>query len=197
MLYSPNCTPITRSAQWHRGCFHLLLVTCCSAFANPPAGATSAKAVKPMLQPFFRTRCELYVNYNLVFKEVVPVSLHFTLIALVHEGHQDLVHTKQHLHELYWFLGIDTLVHLQISTCSLCVRSEKSAKVFGAPLQTVPLLVAPWSKQGLDIVGPFESQTWDSKSAISFTDFYWRWPEVAFTSSVTTETVLVSLCLYM
>ena len=42
----------------------------------------------------------------------------------------------------------------------------------------------------MDIVGPFETATWDCKFAITLTDYYSKWPEVAFASSVTTETVL-------
>ena len=98
--------------------------------------------------------------------------------------------TKQRLRELYWFPGIDALVRSEISTCSLCQTSDKSAKVFEAPLQPVPLPAAPWSKLGLDIVGPFETAMWDCKFAITLTDYYSKWPEVAFASSVTTEAVL-------
>ncbi|KAF7646635.1 hypothetical protein LDENG_00184420, partial [Lucifuga dentata] len=155
------------------------------------------KAVKPVLQPYFKIRHELSVKDDLVFRGarlVVPVSLRCTLIALAHEGHQGIVRSKQRLRELYWFPGIDALVHSQISACSLWQMTDKSAKVFEAPLQPVPLPDAPWRKLGLDIVGPFETATWHCKFAVTLTDYYSKWPEVAFTSSETTETVVEFLC---
>lgn len=42
----------------------------------------------------------------------------------------------------------------------------------------------------MDIVGPFENATYDCKFAITLTDYYSKWPKVAFAASVTTETVL-------
>ncbi|XP_039676230.1 uncharacterized protein K02A2.6-like isoform X2 [Perca fluviatilis] len=155
----------------------------------PPSG----KTVNPVLQPYFKIRHELSVKDNLVFRGsrlVVPVSLRSTLISLAHEGHQGIVRTKRRLRELYWFPGMDALVRSEICACSLCQRSDKSARVFEAPLQPVPLPEGPWRKLGIDIVGPFETATWDCKFAITLTDYYSKWPEVAFASSVTTETVL-------
>ncbi|XP_023806938.1 uncharacterized protein K02A2.6-like [Oryzias latipes] len=153
----------------------------------------SAKSVSPVLQPYFKIRHELSVQDSLVFRGsrlVVPISLRSTLVALAHEGHQGVVRTKQRLRDLYWFPGMDALVLSQVTECSLCQQTDKSAKVFQAPLQPVPLPEGPWEKLGLDIVGPFESATWDCKFAITLTDYYSKWPEVAFAPSVNSETVI-------
>lgn len=56
--------------------------------------------------------------------------------------------------------------------------SDKSAKVFEATLQPVPLPEGLWNKLGTDIAGAFENATYDCKF------------EVAFAASVTTEMVL-------
>lgn len=53
----------------------------------------------------------------------------------------------------------------------------------------VPIPSAPWEKVGLDIVGPFELGTWDCRYALTLVDYYSKWPEIAFTSSVTTDTI--------
>ncbi len=121
---------------------------------------------------------------------VVPISLRCTLITLAHESHQGVVRTKQRLHELCWFPRMDALVGSEISACSLCQSSDKSAKVFKAPLQAVPLPEGPWKKLAMDIVGPFETATWDCKFAITLTDYYSKRPEVAFAPSVTAEAVV-------
>lgn len=53
----------------------------------------------------------------------------------------------------------------------------------------MPLPAAPWQKVGLDIVGPFELGTWDYRYALTLVDYYSKWPEIAFTSNVSTDTV--------
>lgn len=156
----------------------------------------SEKRVNPMARPYFKIRNELSVQDSLVFRRsrlVVPVSLRDTLISLAHEGHQGIVRTKQRLRELYWFPGMDALVRSEVSDCTLCPKMDKSARVCEAPLQPVPLPEGPWRKLGIDIVGPFETAKWDCKFAITLTDYYSKWPEVAFASTVTTETVVAFL----
>ncbi|XDV12346.1 hypothetical protein PO909_001044 [Leuciscus waleckii] len=153
----------------------------------------SVKAVHTDLQPYCNVRNELSVKDNVVFRDtrlVVPVTLRHTLITLTHESHQGIVRTKQRLRELYRFPGMDQMIQTQVSSCELCQRLDKSARMVTAPLQPVPFPDAPWSKLGMDIVGPFDTAGWDCKYAITLTDYYSKWPEVAFTSSVTTGVVI-------
>ena len=82
----------------------------------------------------------------------VPISLRKTLVVLAHENHQGIVRAKQRLRELYWFPGMDDLAQSYISACTLCQGLDPTAKTFAAPLQRVPLLAAPWTKIGPDIV---------------------------------------------
>ena len=110
-----------------------------------------------------------------------PFASHWLLLhmkAIRALGHFE--QTKQRLGELYWFPDMDALVYSQIPACSLCQRSDKSAKVFEAPLQPVPLPRVPLSKL------PFETATWDCKFAIALTDYNSKWPKVAFVLSVWT-----------
>ena len=121
-------------------------------------------------------RNELSVHRDLVFRGsrlMVPISLRKTLVVLAHENHRDIVQTKQRLRELYWFPGMDALAQSNISACTLCQSLDRTAKTFAAPLQPVPLPAAPWTKIGLDIVGPFET-----------------WPEVAFIASIASEVMI-------
>uniref|UniRef100_A0A1A7WTA5 Gypsy retrotransposon integrase 1 n=1 Tax=Iconisemion striatum TaxID=60296 RepID=A0A1A7WTA5_9TELE len=55
---------------------------------------------------------------------------------------------------------------------------------FGDKLDEMPL-----EKLAMDLVGPLETAFWDCKYAITLTDYHSKWPEVAFTASVTTDTV--------
>ncbi len=59
------------------------------------------------------------------------------------------------------------------------------------PLQPVPS--APWDKLSIDIVGPFETAAWNCRYALTLTDYYSKWPEVAFTASVETKQVTAFL----
>ncbi len=138
-------------------------------------------------------RDKLAAQDSLVFRGsyrlVVPVSLRGALINLAHQGHQGIVRTKQRLRDLYWWPGMDHSAQSAITSCQLCQAHEKSAKTHTPPLQPVPLQAAPWQKVGQDIVGPFELGTWDCRYAFTLVDNYSKWPEIAFTSNVTTDTV--------
>lgn len=108
---------------------------------------------------------------------------------LAHESHQGVVRTKQRLQDLYWCPGMDTCVQETISACVTCQMNDKSAKTHAAPLQPIPLPDGPWQKVGIDIVGPFKSANWDCRSAITMINYYTKWPEVAFTPSITTTVI--------
>uniref|UniRef100_A0A8C1P4S4 Integrase catalytic domain-containing protein n=1 Tax=Cyprinus carpio TaxID=7962 RepID=A0A8C1P4S4_CYPCA len=85
---------------------------------------------------------------------------------------------------------MDDLVHTILSACVTCQASDKSAKTFTAPMQPVEFPKGPFQHVAIDIVGPFEKGATDCKFAITLIDYFSKWPEVGFASSVTTETVL-------
>lgn len=151
------------------------------------------KDVDPAPSSFFFIRDELSVHEGLIMRGehcvVVPVSLRSTLVKLAHETHQGLVRTKQRLREWYWWLKMDLLVHSVISTCLTCQLNDKTVKTAPAPLQPVELPDEPWQKLGLDIIGPFEHAASGCRFANSLVEYYSKWPEVAFSSHVTTEVV--------
>ncbi|KAJ8362815.1 hypothetical protein SKAU_G00116460 [Synaphobranchus kaupii] len=104
-----------------------------------------------------------------------------------------VVRTKQRLRDLYWWPHLDALVLSTIASCQPCQLNDKTATPHAAPLQPVPLPDGPWRKLGMDILGPFEIAKWDCKYAITLTDYYSKWPEVAFTPSVTTADITAFL----
>ena len=124
---------------------------------------------------------------------VAPLSLRNTLVKLTHEGHQGIVRTKQRLRDLYWWPGMDEQVNQQVKGCQLCQSCDKTATPAAAPLQPVPFPSQPWEKLAMDIVGPMEVAPWDCKYAITLTDYHSKWPEVAFTSTVTSDNVITFL----
>ncbi|KAL1251129.1 hypothetical protein QQF64_018925 [Cirrhinus molitorella] len=153
----------------------------------------SIRAVTQNLMPYYRLRDEFSVQGLYIFRGsrlVVPVSLRHTLVTLAHEGHQGIVRTKQRLRDLYWWPHMDSQVQDCISACIPCQSNDKTAITHPAPLQPVPLPDGPWKKLGLDIVGPFETALPACRYAVTLTDYYSKWPELAFCPSATTDTVL-------
>lgn len=95
--------------------------------------------------------------------------------------------------DLYWWLSMDMCVQESISTCVTCQMNDKSTKTYATPLQPLPLPDSPWQKVGIDIVGPFESASWDYRYAVTLIDYYTKWPEVTFTPSTTTTAITTFL----
>lgn len=151
------------------------------------------KALPAELQPFFLVRHELAVEAPLIVRGtrlLVPEALQERIVHLAHEGHQGVVRTKQRLRELYWWPHMDDLVHQVLLSCSICQSCDKTARAAPAPLQPVDLPGGPFQHVAIDIVGPFERAAYDCRFAITFIDYFSKWPEVAFTSNATTATVL-------
>ena len=88
---------------------------------------------------------------------------------------------------------MDSDVEAAIKSCTTCSQHDKTAITRAAPLQPVPFPIAAWEKLAMDIVGPFHSAPPDCRFAITLVDYYSKWPEVAFTSDVTSATVIAFL----
>lgn len=154
------------------------------------------KSLPAEIRPYFRVRHELGVELPLVFRGtrlVVPKSVRERTIHLGHEGHQGLVRTTQHLRELYWWPRMDDLVHTVLSSCTTCQACDKTARTSTAPLRPVEFPGGPFQHIAVDIVGLFEHGAYDCRFAITLIDYFSKWPEVAFTLTVTTTTVMAFL----
>lgn len=153
----------------------------------------SSSHLDPLLLPFYKLRNELAATDDLILRGsrlVAPALLRHRLVMLAHEGHQGIVCTKQRLRDLYWWPWMDESVTRFISSCQLCQVSDKTAKLNSAPLQPVPFPAEPWRKVAMDVVGQFESATWDCRYALTLIDYHIKWPEVAFVSSVSATQVV-------
>lgn len=82
---------------------------------------------------------------------------------------------------------MDYDVHSIIVSCFTSQSCDKTARMCLAPLQPEDLPDGPFQKVAIDIAGPFEGATHDF--AFTMVDYYSKWPEVAFTSNVTIDTV--------
>ena len=85
---------------------------------------------------------------------------------------------------------MDSQVEVAIKSCITCQMHNKTAVTPVPPLQPVPLPDVAWEKLAIDIVGPLDNGQMDSRNAITLIDYFSKWPEVAFTSQVTSATVI-------
>ncbi|KAF7647901.1 hypothetical protein LDENG_00165050 [Lucifuga dentata] len=153
----------------------------------------SIKAVSQDLRPYYKIRDELSVKDSYIFRStrlLVPVSVSHTLIALAHESHQGMVCTKQRLHDLYWWHKWTHRFKPVFQRVS-CQTNDKMAFTDPVPLQPVQLPDGPWKKLGLDVVGPFETAIPSCRYAITMTDYYSKWPELAFSYTATTDDIVM------
>ncbi|XP_062373408.1 uncharacterized protein LOC134061671 [Sardina pilchardus] len=144
--------------------------------------------------PYFRIQTELSEHDECIIRGthrvVVPRNVQPKLIQIAHDTHQGIVRTKQRLRELYWWPGMDADVQAAIKSCVTCAQHDKTAVVRASPLNPVRLPDSAWEKLAIDIVGPYHRAPPDCRYAITLVDYYSKWPEVAFTSEVTSATVI-------
>ena len=152
----------------------------------------SMKRVPEMLKPYFRCRQELSMSKGLTYRGeriIVPSSLRSRVLALAHDTHPGIVRTKQRLRALFWWPGMDAEVEAAIRDCPVCAASDKTAKTHRTPLIPVPLPDAAWDKIGLDFIGPLAGPS-NQRYGIVLTDYFSKWPEVAFVREPSADAVV-------
>lgn len=120
---------------------------------------------------------------------VVPYSLSAQIIATTHKMHQGITRTKARLRTQFWRPGMDKEVETAVKNCSVCLEADKSVKTSPAPMQPVEWPQRPWQKLCIDIVSPLEHVPQNNRFIITLLDYYSKWPEAYFCSSVSTSTV--------
>ncbi|XP_064479116.1 uncharacterized protein K02A2.6-like [Ornithodoros turicata] len=85
---------------------------------------------------------------------------------------------------------MDSNVETAILGCDICQTADKSAKTAPGPLTPVKIPEGPWEKVSMDVVGPFEKAPQNCRYMITLIDYHSRWPELCFSNTVTTATVI-------
>ncbi|XP_043205779.1 uncharacterized protein K02A2.6-like [Amphibalanus amphitrite] len=161
----------------------------------------AARQCTPETRDYFAVRNELQVRQDGVVlrgpdRAVVPAALRSKYLQLAHRAHDGVVRTKQLLRDLAWWPGMSKDAAALVADCPSCHAKDAvlTQQARPAPLQPVELPDRPWSKLGLDIVGPIPGAPPSAKYAITMTDYHSKWPEVALTSSIETDDVIQFLC---
>ncbi|UYV84632.1 hypothetical protein LAZ67_X002921, partial [Cordylochernes scorpioides] len=146
------------------------------------------------LNKYFRLRKDLSVQEDLILNEkgkiLVPVSLRNKLLFFAHKAHQGMVRTKQRLRESYWWPGMDKDVEDLVTNCWVCENHDKTLKSIRVPITPVERPANPWTKLGLDIVGPFIDSEIGFRFAITLIDYTSKWPEVFCTNKTNSKVII-------
>ncbi|KAK6176708.1 hypothetical protein SNE40_014955 [Patella caerulea] len=147
----------------------------------------------PELKVFHRVRYELSTRDGILFRHdrlVIPKALPCRIIQIAHTGHFGMTLVKRSIRQFYWWPTMDTMIDHVIKNCVHCNTSDKPYKSITAPLTPIPLPERVWQKLALDIQGPYLEAKAQHKFVIIMIDFYSKWDEVKFCSTVTTEVVI-------
>ena len=106
---------------------------------------------------------------------------------IAHEGHQELVKTKQPLRETVCFPGIDKYVKRVVNTCIACQADGPENRP--DPLQMSHLPPAPWHILHMDFCGPFPS----GEYLFVVIDAYSRFPQVDIVHSTSALAIIPKL----
>ena len=157
----------------------------------------AARKCTPETRDYFPVRHELQVRDDGVIlrgpdRVVVPASLREKYLQVAHRTHDGVVRTKQLLRDLAWWPGMAKAAAALVTDCPTCSTKDAvlSQQARPAPMQAVELPDRPWKKLAIDIVGPIPDTLPGARYAITVTDYYSKWPEVALTGSVTTDDVI-------
>ncbi|UYV83454.1 hypothetical protein LAZ67_23001089, partial [Cordylochernes scorpioides] len=146
------------------------------------------------LNKYFRLRNDLSVQENLILNEkgkiLVPVSLRNELLSFAHKAHQGIVRTKQRLRESYWWPGMNKDVEDLVTKWWVCKNHDKRIKSIRVPITPVERPANPWTKLGLDIVGPFIDTEIGFRFAITLIEYTSKWPEVFCTNKTTSKVII-------
>ncbi|XP_043247112.1 uncharacterized protein K02A2.6-like [Amphibalanus amphitrite] len=158
----------------------------------PQRWPSKLREVPPVLKPYFRYRNELSIEKGVVFRGeriLVPSALRTRVVTVAHDSHPGIVRTKQRLRAVFWWPGMDGEVETAVKNCPTCSVADKSTKTSRTPLIPVSLPTAPWDKVGVDFIGPMQGPA-NQRYGIVLTDYYSKWPEVAFVSEPSTDAVI-------
>ncbi|KAL7824648.1 hypothetical protein SRHO_G00344920 [Serrasalmus rhombeus] len=141
------------------------------------------------LQPYNRCAGELCTYDGLVLRGhriVLPRTMVKQALRIGHETHQGVVRTKQYLRSKFYWPNMDLDVERLIRNCSACVLNQPLHE--DQPLQPLELPPRPWTKIGIDLVGPIQNQ-----HVLTVIDYYTSFPEAVVISDISSATVVTEL----
>uniref|UniRef100_A0A3P9KEY2 Gypsy retrotransposon integrase-like protein 1 n=1 Tax=Oryzias latipes TaxID=8090 RepID=A0A3P9KEY2_ORYLA len=138
------------------------------------------------LQPYNRCAKELCTYDGLLLRGHRIVLPREMVRQALQIGHETRVRTKQYLRSKFYWPNMDLDVERLIRNCSACVLNQPLHE--DQPLQPLELPPRPWTKIGMDLVGPIQNQY-----ILTVIDYYTSFPEAVVISDISSATVVTEL----
>jgi len=132
----------------------------------------------------------LYLDYDGIWKIVVPTHATGDLIDEYHSEHWGRDTTIKTIRRLYWWPTMSTDIQHHLRSCAQCQVHDPGGSTAKSPLRNLEA-IQPFEVVEMDVVGPiYPVSSKGSKYVISATDVFTRWCETSPTSSSGTSDVL-------
>lgn len=146
------------------------------------------------LMPLYEVADVLELEEDLMYKGgkcVLPVGVQELILRLAHKTHPGMSAMKRLVRNYFWWPGLDRMVDRTVRECEECMSSEKMLSLNTPPLKCTVWPKESWKQVAFDISGPFKCLPHDSQFAFVLVDYPSRWPEVKYSSSSSTNAVIV------
>ena len=146
------------------------------------------------IQPFIRVKDELTIvttsEGSILLcnnRIVIPTTLQQRVVNIAHEGHMEIVKTKQLLREKVWFPAMNNLVESTLAQCLPCLASTPCNNT--EPIRMTKIQEKPWSHVSADFYGPLPT----GEYLLVLMDDYSRFPIVEITTSISAKAIIPKL----
>lgn len=110
---------------------------------------------------------------------VVPRHLRSTILEQLHDaptaGHLGVSRTYDRVRRRFFWPGLYRSVQRYVAACDVCQRRKKPAVLPSGHLQPIPIPTDPFSRVGLDLLGPFPESSTGNKWIAVATDYATRY----------------------
>ncbi|XP_068232999.1 uncharacterized protein [Palaemon carinicauda] len=132
------------------------------------------------------------------FYLVVPLKLRKVVLKLAHDlpvaGHFSHRKTLKKIRELYFWPGMCTDVYAYCRSCDNCQRNTSKGRHKRVSMVKMPVVSIPFSRVGIDIVGPLNPSTSEGhRFILTMIDYATGFPEAIPMKTITTVDVADAL----
>lgn len=136
----------------------------------------------------------MYVRTNDVTCLIVPSCCHPLVLYLAHTvpwaGHLGQQKTYARISSRFYWPTLYTDVQTHCNTCAICQKTSAVSQWGRAPVQTLPVISAPFRQIAMNAVGLLEKSSAGHCYILVVSDYATRYPEAFPLRSVTTPKII-------
>ncbi|XP_071941068.1 uncharacterized protein [Antedon mediterranea] len=130
---------------------------------------------------------------------VLPTIYRPTILSLAHDnptsGHLGVNKTTQRILQSFYWPGIFSDVATYCRTCDICQKTAHANTYSKAPMKPIEIVGQPFSKVGIDILGPLKRSKNRKAYILTICDYATRFPFAVPLSNIEAKTVADALIL--